>query len=248
VALATLPPKLTEPASDPKLETPPGPSNTVSTTTSNKRRTRGHCALVSFSFGGRFVTMKPRPAERLSITGTTRTQLAPAEEKPQSWKKGNVVVRRLHQLATPDVGVTTDIKPMGPLNGMDHEDVLTYLRQKANISQPTFVDGAPSEPPVGDANADTDTKNLADEEVLWNLIYIAALNKGRLRSNEGLSEGGAGPKVAIVDLLLRNTDDSSTTDSPALSKDYFSSLPAHDTMSKVLLRGRREEVYIPKYK
>eukprot|EP00593_Proboscia_inermis_P003725 CAMPEP_0171317992 /NCGR_PEP_ID=MMETSP0816-20121228/84911_1 /TAXON_ID=420281 /ORGANISM="Proboscia inermis, Strain CCAP1064/1" /LENGTH=41 /DNA_ID= /DNA_START= /DNA_END= /DNA_ORIENTATION= len=41
--------------------------------------------------------MKPRPAERLSITG--RTQLAPAEQKPQSWKKGNVVVRRLHQLA-----------------------------------------------------------------------------------------------------------------------------------------------------
>ena len=40
------------------------------------------------------------------------------------------------------------------------------------------------------------------EDLLWNLISIAAKSKGRLRSDEGVSESSS-PEAAIIELLLR---------------------------------------------
>ena len=47
-------------------------------------------------------------------------------------------------------------------------------------------------------------------DLLWQLVAIAAKSKGRLRSDEGLSDE-SGPEAAIIELLLQDDKSADTT-------------------------------------
>jgi hypothetical protein len=87
----------------------------------------------------------------------------------------------------------------GPLNSSDDSLVLSYIESKASAN--------PS-------------------DLLWRLILIAAESKGRLRSDDGVSDNSS-PEAAIVELLLSEDGSVSDIRTPA-RKDSSRGLPPVD--------------------
>ena len=138
-------------------------------------RPRPPHAIVSFGFGGRFCLMKPQIADSL---GFKATSTAPT----RSLRKGPIEIYRLSELLPdqhlPSKCSKTKCMSEGPMINYSDSEVLTRLEKRGGLCN-------------------------TDNELLWNLVAIAARWKGSLRSADGYSNKN-GPEAAIVDLLLRN--------------------------------------------
>ena len=139
-------------------------------------------AIASFGFGGRLCIMKPQIADSL---GLNKASMSP------NFRKGPIEIHRLSELLPEQYLPSKSFRSKSTLNGpfvnFSESEVLQHLKQKSGQCK-------------------------TDNELLWNLVAIAARWKGSLRSADGYSNKN-GPEAAIVDLLLRNeniiSDDSS---------------------------------------
>jgi YHS domain-containing protein len=145
-------------------------------------RLRPPHAIASFGFGGRLCIMKPQIADSL---GLNKASMSP------NFRKGPIEIHRLSELLPEQYLPSKSFRSKSTLNGpfvnFSESEVLQHLKQKSGQCK-------------------------TDNELLWNLVAIAARWKGSLRSADGYSNKN-GPEAAIVDLLLRNeniiSDDSS---------------------------------------
>ena len=173
-----------------------------------QNRPRPAHAIANFGFGGRLCVMIPKVAATLSGA------VVPAGEKPPL-RRGPVVIYRLRSVVPQDHEYSIRSSPVAKLSGVPllktHEDkVMSYL----------------------------ETKSLNPDNLLWNIIYIAAQNRGRLRNDKEV-------KKAIIEVLLASKSVPNTNGGkkkPAHNVPPASSLSG-DNVSDVqalLLRGDRE--------
>lgn len=167
------------------------------------------------------------PQVAASLSGSTSA----VPSQPTTMRRGPVVIHRLRNVIPRDNeysfvphSSTSNKDEMvtmmtAPLIGTNEDKVLSYLSTKSSSS--------PHRP--GDE----------DNKLLWNVINIAAQNRGRLR-NDKLA------KRAIVDLLLATTTKKSSEEKTNGGSSGHKSAPPHPTSSNVdevqelLLRGERE--------
>ena len=98
-------------------------------------------------------------------------------------KSKQVIIKRTFEVAPSDVLVGVESAKqaagiLGPLNAARDDAVLSYIEERASTNP---------------------------NDLLWNLILIAANSRGRLRSEEGIDKPNS-PETAIVALLLRDGD------------------------------------------
>ena len=168
-------------------------------------RPRPAHAIASFGFGGRLCVMIPQVAASLSGV--------PSKNETKAMRRGPVVIHRLkdvvprdHEYSIPSP--SDEMKsPDSPLINLNEEKVLSYLQDRSS--------------------------NL--DSLLWNVINIAAQNRGRLRNDKKV-------KNAIVELLLANKGEaksiSDSIASPAIASPSSSDLAE---VQDLLLRGQRED-------
>ena len=142
---------------------------------------RGRCrpahAIASFGFGGRLCVMRPQLADSLAF------QLGENSNPVQNLRKGPVELFRLSSLLSDDnlpiMNSNSCRSPVPkPFVNCPDAEVLSYLKEKSSGCS-------------------------TDNELLWNLVSIAARWKGRLRSADGISNPD-GPEATVVNLLLRS--------------------------------------------
>ncbi|KAL7540536.1 hypothetical protein ACHAXR_010196 [Thalassiosira sp. AJA248-18] len=203
-----------------------------------EQRPRPAHAIATFGFGGRFCVMIPQVAA--SLSGAVPQQPQPFStggERPTTLRRGPVVIHRVkdlipknHKCSIPSPSSTTTVTNNNesstthshPLINLHDTQVLSYLSNKSS--------------------------NL--DNLLWNVIHIAALNRGRLRNDKVA-------KKAIVELLLADTNgkmeeeecktsnggtkirrDSSTP--PTSSSSNSNSSEDLAEVQQLILRGERE--------
>ena len=160
----------------------------VSSANSVKRHMyRPPCAISSFGFGGRLCIMVPQPA--IALSGSKEEN-----DKPVSWRKGDIALYRLNDLIENDVLSlpSTHTRPL--IDTMDN-DVFSYIEGEAKNCH--------------DAQLEVNSHDYS--KILWELILIAARSKGSFRSKLGTKDL-SGPESAILDLLLAKDNDDNSHD------------------------------------
>lgn len=193
-------------------------SHTTTSAAQNHRPRPGH-AIATFGFGGRLCVMIPQVAA--SLSGAVSSPTA------KTIRRGPVVIHRLCELIPRDSdysipssatssnncsSLSDDSSILSPLIESSEDKVLSYLENKSVSS--------------------------LDDNILWNVIMIAAHNRGRLRSDKKANK-------AIVDLLLaKETNGNGVRQNSSLDKETpSSSSPTTSELKEVqdlLLRGERE--------
>ena len=142
-----------------------------------QERCRPPHAIATFGFGGRLCVMRPQAADSLTFNLGDSNCVAP------TLRKGPVELHRLSSLLPDDHlprtnNDTSKSSLLRPFINCPDPEVLSYLEEKSGECQ-------------------------TDNELLWNLVSIAARWKGRLRSADGITNPD-GPEATVVNLLLRS--------------------------------------------
>eukprot|EP00984_Skeletonema_dohrnii_P015033 scaffold6430_cov135-Skeletonema_dohrnii-CCMP3373.AAC.6 len=175
------------------------------------QRCRPAHAIATFGFGGRLCVMMPQVAASLSSTVSQ-----PSSSDHHTMRRGPVVIHRVKDLIPRghkfSIPSSSDSDTVGPLVKAKEKDVVSFLRQRS----------------------------ASPENLIWNLINIAAQNKGRLKNGDDVVDGG--PEEAIVDLLLsvETSKKSSHSNAPSVQSTNSDLNDVQD----LLLRGDRDRAVV----
>eukprot|EP00985_Skeletonema_marinoi_P011820 scaffold5613_cov210-Skeletonema_marinoi.AAC.1 len=175
------------------------------------QRCRPAHAIATFGFGGRLCVMMPQVAASLSSTVSQ-----PSSSDHPTMRRGPVVIHRVKDLIPRghkfSIPSSSDSDTVGPLVKAKEKDVVSFLRQRS----------------------------ASPENLIWNLINIAAQNKGRLKNGDDVVDGG--PEEAIVDLLLSAETGKKSSHSNAPSVQSTNS--DLNDVQDLLLRGDRDRAVV----
>ncbi|KAL7431539.1 hypothetical protein ACHAXM_002719 [Skeletonema potamos] len=171
-------------------------------------RCRPAHAIATFGFGGRLCVMIPQVAA--SLSGSVSR---PSSTDRPTMRRGPIVIHRVKDLLPRghrfSIPSSTDHAAVAPFVKAKEKDVMSFLRQRS----------------------------VSPENLIWNVINIAAQNRGRLKNGDDVVDGG--PEASIVDLLLSGeTNGKSSLPNNAPSVESTNS--DLNDVQDLMLRGDRE--------